>query len=234
VGQVDSAVGGKTGVNLPAGKNLLGAFHHPLAVLVDPRTLESLPAREYRAGLYEVVKYAVIGDPILFRFLEENMASVLARQAPALETILARSIRLKAQIVGQDEREQNLRRILNLGHTVGHALETLSAYQGLRHGEAVGWGMIAVTHLAERRGKLSAAAAQRIISLVRAVGRLPRLPRVSAEQVYEQLFADKKKREAELHFVLPRRVGQVEIVGGIPRSDVLASLSQLAAIQPGR
>src|SRR3990172_1869604 len=107
VGQVDSAVGGKTGVNLPAGKNLLGAFHHPLAVLVDPRTLESLPAREYRAGLYEVVKYAVIGDPILFRFLEENMASVLARQAPALETILARSIRLKAQIVGQDEREQN-------------------------------------------------------------------------------------------------------------------------------
>ena len=234
VGQVDSAVGGKTGVNLPAGKNLLGAFHHPLAVLVDPRTLESLPAREYRAGLYEVVKYAVIGDPILFRFLEENMASVLARQAPALETILARSIRLKAQIVGQDEREQNLRRILNLGHTVGHALETLSAYQGLRHGEAVGWGMIAVTHLAERRGKLSAAAAQRIISLVRAVGRLPRLPRVSAEQVYEQLFADKKKREAELHFVLPRRVGQVEIVGGIPRSDVLASLSALAAIQPGR
>ena len=234
VGQVDSAVGGKTGVNLPAGKNLLGAFHHPLAVLVDPRTLESLPAREYRAGLYEVVKYAVIGDPILFRFLEENMASVLARQAPALETILARSIRLKAQIVGQDEREQNLRRILNLGHTIGHALETLSAYQGLRHGEAVGWGMIAATHLAERRGKISAAAAQRIISLVRAVGRLPRLPRVSAEQVYEQLFADKKKREAELHFVLPRRVGQVEIVGGIPRSDVLASLSQLAAIQPGR
>ena len=234
VGQVDSAVGGKTGVNLPAGKNLLGAFHHPLAVLVDPRTLESLPAREYRAGLYEVVKYAVIGDPILFRFLEENMASVLARQAPALETILARSIRLKAQIVGQDEREQNLRRILNLGHTVGHALETLSAYQGLRHGEAVGWGMIAVTHLAERRGKLSAAAAQRIISLVRAVGRLPRLPRVSAEQVYEQLFADKKKREAELHFVLPRRVGQVEIVGGIPRSDVLASLRQLDTLHPAR
>lgn len=234
VGQVDSAVGGKTGVNLPAGKNLLGAFHHPLAVLVDPRTLESLPAREYRAGLYEVVKYAVIGDPILFRFLEENMASVLARQALALETILARSIRLKAQVVGRDEREQNLRRILNLGHTVGHALETLSTYQGLRHGEAVGWGMIAATHLAERRGKLSAAAAQRIISLVRAVGRLPRLPRVSAEQVYEQLFADKKKREAELHFVLPRRVGQVEIVGGIPRSDVLASLRQLDTLHPAR
>lgn len=234
VGQVDSAVGGKTGVNLPGGKNVLGAFHHPVGVLVDPRTLESLPAREYRAGLYEVIKYAVIGDPVLFRFLEEKMASVLARDTTALEKILVRSLRLKAQIVGRDEREENLRRILNFGHTVGHALETLSGYQGLRHGEAVGWGMIAATHLAERRGKLSAAATQRILRLVRAVGRLPRLPRLSAQQIYQQLFADKKKHEAELRFVLPRRVGQVEIVGGIPRPDVLGSLRQLDGVLPAR
>jgi len=148
-----------------------------------------------------------------------------------------RPIRLlgrKAQIVGRDEREENLRRVLNFGHTVGHALETLSGYQGLRHGEAVGWGMIAATHLAERRGKLSAAAAQRILRLVRAVGRLPRLPRLSAQRIYEQLFADKKKHEAGLRFVLPRRVGQVEIVGGIPRPDVLASLRQLDGVLPAQ
>jgi 3-dehydroquinate synthase len=234
VGQVDSAIGGKTGVNLPAGKNLLGAFYHPVAVLVDPRTLGSLPAREYRAGLYEVVKCAVIGDPVLFRFLEEKMASVLGRDPAAVERVLVRSIRLKAQIVGRDEREENLRRILNFGHTVGHALETLSGYHGLRHGEAVGWGMIAATHLAERQGKLSAAAAQRILRLVRAVGRLPRLPRLSAQRIYEQLFADKKKHEAGLRFVLPRRVGQVEVVGGIPRPDVLASLRQLDGVLPAR
>jgi len=234
VGQVDSALGGKTGVNLPAGKNLLGTFHHPVAVLVDLRTLASLPAREYQAGLYEVVKYAVIGDPVLFGFLEGKMASVLARDTAALEKIVSRSIRLKAQIVGRDEKEENVRRILNFGHTVGHALETLSGYQGLRHGEAVGWGMIAATHLAQRRGKLSVVAARRILRLVRAVGRLPRLPRLSVQRIYEQLFADKKKHGAQLRFVLPRRVGQVEIVSGIPRSDVLASLRQLDGVLPAR
>jgi 3-dehydroquinate synthase len=234
LGQVDSAIGGKTGVNLGTGKNMLGAFHHPLGVVVDPRTLESLPAREYRAGLYEVIKYAVIGDPVLFRFLEENLKAVLAREQSALGKILLRSIRLKAQVVGLDEREKNLRRILNFGHTVGHALETLSGYHGLRHGEAVGWGMIAATRLAVRRGRLSPAAAERIIGLVRAVGRLPVLPRLPTQRIYEQLFTDKKKREGELRFVLPRRVGRVDIVGGISRADVLASLGELDGVLPAR
>ena len=232
VGQVDSAIGGKTGVNLPTGKNLLGAFHQPLAVLVDPRTLESLLAREYRAGLYEVVKCAVIGDPKLFRFLEEHLGAVLARETLALRTILVRSISLKARIVARDEREQNLRQVLNFGHTVGHALETLSGYQGLRHGEAVGWGMLAATHLAARLGRLRPNTAERIVALVRAVGRLPAVPRIRAEQIYEQLFADKKTREAQLRFVLPQRVGRVEIVAGIPRAAVLASLHELDGVLP--
>ncbi|MFQ5662573.1 MAG: 3-dehydroquinate synthase [Terriglobia bacterium] len=234
VGQIDSAIGGKTGVNLREGKNLLGAFHQPLAVLVDPRLLETLPAREYRAGLYEVVKCAVVGDVKLFRFLEEEMQAVLRREAPALRAILVRAIRLKAGIVAQDEREQDRRRVLNFGHTVGHALETLSRYQGLRHGEAVGWGMIAATRLAVRLGRLPPATAERIIALVRRLGRLPALPRLPAARIYEQLFADKKKLEAELRFVLPRRVGGVEIVGGIPRADVLASLGELGAVLPVR
>lgn len=232
--QIDSAIGGKTGVNLRGGKNLLGAFHHPLAVLVDSRTLSSLPAREYRAGLYEVVKCAVIGDLQLFHFLERRLAAVLAREAPALRVVLVRSIRLKAGIVARDEREQDLRRVLNFGHTVGHALETLSGYHGLRHGEAVGWGMIAATRLAQRLGRLSPVAAERIVALVRAVGRLPAPPRLRADRLYEQLFADKKKREAELHFVLPRRLGRVEVAAGIPRSDVLASLTEIDGVLPAR
>lgn len=224
VGQIDSAIGGKTGVNLRGGKNLLGAFHHPLAVLADPRTLRSLPEREFRAGLYEVVKCAVIGDPKLFRFLEENLEAVLAQEAGALRAILLRAIRLKARIVSRDEREQNLRRVLNLGHTFGHALETLANYRRWRHGEAVGWGMLAATHLAVRQGRLAPAAAERIRALVRRVGGLPAFPRVSAARLYAQLFADKKKQEGKLRFVLPCRLGQVEIVEGIPRSAVLASL----------
>lgn len=229
VGQVDSAIGGKTGVNLRGGKNVLGAFHQPLAVLVDPRTLGSLPAREYRAGLYEVVKCAVLGDPVLFRFLERSMKAVLARDTRALGTVLRRTILVKARIVARDEREQGPRRALNFGHTVGHALEALGGYHGLRHGEAVGWGMILATQLAARLGRVSPTAADRIIALVRAVGRLPRPPRVSPERIYEQLFADKKKQEADLRFVLPRRIGRVEIVGGLPRAAVLASLRELAS-----
>lgn len=231
VAQMDSAIGGKTGVNLRQGKNLLGAFHHPLGVLTDLRTLETLPAREYRAGLYEVIKGAVIGDAVLFRFLEEEMAAVLARNAGAVETALLRSIRLKWRIVARDEHDLHRRRLLNLGHTFAHAWETLGGYRRLLHGEAVGWGMLAATRLAVGLGRLSPASAERIERLVLSVGRLPPLPPVPAERVYEQLFADKKKHGAELLFVLPRRIGRAEVVGGVPRSAVLTSLRALAALR---
>lgn len=234
VAQIDSAIGGKTGVNLRGGKNLLGAFYPPLAVLADPRTLGTLPAREFRAGLYEVVKCAIIGDPELFRFLERHLAAVLAREAGALDTILRRAIRLKAAIVSRDEREQGVRRVLNLGHTFGHALETLTGYRGVRHGEAVGWGIVGATRLAVRLGRLAPTTAERILALVHAVGALPPLRRLPAERLYALLFADKKRQEGDLRFVLPRGVGRVDIVGGIPRSTVLASLRELPGVLAGR
>jgi len=234
VGQVDSAIGGKTGVNLRGGKNLLGAFHQPLAVLADPRALASLPAREFRAGLYEVVKAAVIGDPALFRYLERRMGGVLAREETALRTILVRSIRLKACVVSADERERGLRQVLNFGHTFGHALETLTGYQRLRHGEAVAYGMLAATRLAARLGRVSAHEAERIVALVRAVGPLPALPPLSPERTYAQLQADKKRRGAERVFILPRGVGRVEITSDVPRSAVLSALRDLIRLAAAR
>lgn len=227
VGQLDSAIGGKTGVNLHQGKNLLGAFHHPAAVLADTRTLSTLPPREFRAGLYEAVKYGIIGDAPLFRFFEWQLEHILRRERHALRTVLERSIRQKARIVARDERERGLRRILNFGHTIGHALETLGGYRRLRHGEAVGWGMLAATRLALRLGRLPASTGTRIEQLIRSLGSLPPWPRVPPRRIYEQLFADKKKRGGELHLVLPRGIGRVDVVRGIQRTAVLGVLRDL-------
>ncbi|HXE74166.1 MAG TPA: 3-dehydroquinate synthase [Candidatus Xenobia bacterium] len=227
VAQVDSAIGGKTGVNLPRGKNLLGAFHHPLAVVADPRTLETLPAREFRAGLYEVIKCGVIGDPGLFRFLENAMGAVAARRGPGLHEALFRALRLKARIVAQDERERGIRSWLNFGHTFGHAFEALGGYRGLRHGEAVGWGMIAATLMSARLGLIGGPTAARIVRLVASVGPLPSLPRFTPERVYWQMFTDKKKRGGRLRFVLPRGIGRVEIVENVPRPVILRVLRDL-------
>lgn len=234
LGQIDSAIGGKTGVNLRAGKNLVGAFHQPLAVLVDPRTLDSLPVREYRAGLYEVAKCAVIGAPGLFRFLERELPAVLAGKDWCVRRLLRDSIRLKAGVVARDERESGLRQVLNFGHTFGHAWEALGDYRRLRHGEAVGWGMIAATRLAAQLRQISPEDAERIVTLVASLGRLPALPPVRPERLYRQLFADKKKTGGELRFVLPRQVGRVEIVRNVPRAAVLATLRELAGARPLR
>ena len=153
--QVDSSVGGKTGVNLPEGKNLVGNFHHPLAVFADIDVLGTLPDRELRAGLMESVKAGIIRDRALVRFMEEHADEVLARDPKALEKVIAASIRMKAGVVNQDERENGLRMILNLGHTVGHAIEQATGYKALLHGEAVGWGMIAALYLARERGTIT-------------------------------------------------------------------------------
>ena len=170
VAQVDSAIGGKTGVNLASGKNLLGTFHQPLAVLVDPDVLSTLPEREYRSGLFEAMKYGVIRNPQIFELLERERRAFLRRDRKMLEALIAACIQVKADVVSADERESGERRILNFGHTIGHALEAETGYGYFLHGEAVGWGMIAAANIGASMGVTSPAIAQRIVSLVRAYG----------------------------------------------------------------
>jgi len=229
VAQVDSAIGGKTGVNLPEGKNLVGAFYPPQLVLADPDTLATLPAREFRSGLYEVIKYGVISDPRLFSFLEENIERLVARRRPALDFAIPRCIRAKAGVVGRDERETGLREMLNFGHTFAHAFETATGYRRYLHGEAVGWGMIAAARLAESEGLFPGEQAKRIEALVRRVGPLPAPPATKPDRLIGIMGADKKTRGGKLRFVLPNRIGHVRTVSGIPLRAVRGVLLSLQA-----
>jgi 3-dehydroquinate synthase len=224
--QLDAAVGGKTGVNLQAGKNLLGTFHQPRVVIVDPRVLTTLPSREYRAGLYEALKCGIIGDPGLFRLFEEQRGAILDREPSVLKKVIADSVRLKASVVSADERESGLRQVLNLGHTIGHALEAETRYTQLLHGEAVAWGMIAATHIALSMAKLDSVAAGRITSAVLSLGSLPRV-RVNAASAMRRLRSDKKTRAGIVHFVLPREIGKVEIVSDVPEAVVRSALDEM-------
>src|SRR5579864_7786034 len=178
--QVDAAVGGKTGVNLVSGKNLVGSFHQPLVVLIDPEVLKTLPEREYRAGLYEIIKCGVIRDAVLFEMLDRRRDAVLAQEPAAVEHAIAAAVRIKAEVVTADEREGDLRRILNFGHTVGHALEAETRYERLLHGEAVAFGMRAATILAERTGRLSGRDADAINTVVSKYGPIPELSGIEA------------------------------------------------------
>jgi 3-dehydroquinate synthase len=209
VAQVDSAIGGKTGVNLPEGKNLVGAFYPPHLVFSDWELLRTLPPREFRSGLYEVIKYGVIGDPDLFRFLERGMDKLLRRDASALDFIIERSAKQKARVVSQDEHESGLREILNFGHTFAHALETVTRYRRYRHGEAVGLGMIAASRLAVSLAMFSEGDAKRVANLVASVGPLRPWPNVSPQQMMAAMKFDKKTRGGHLRFVLPERIGKV-------------------------
>src|SRR5690348_8733522 len=175
VAQVDASIGGKTGVNLKAGKNLVGAFHQPRAVLIDPQVLSTLPEREFRAGLYEALKCGVIGDPELFARFEQRRDRILKRDPGEIEYLIAASVKLTAEVVSADECETGLRRILNFGHTIGDALEAYTRYRKFRHGEAVGWGMSAAAHIAAEVGKSSADTAERIQRAVLGLGKLPPL-----------------------------------------------------------
>lgn len=222
--QVDAGIGGKTGVNLVAGKNLIGAFHQPIAVLVDPAVLETLPEREFRAGLYEILKAGVIRDAPLFRFLRERRADVLARKATALDRIIEDAVRMKAEVVSADEREGDLRRILNFGHTIGHALEAETAYARFLHGEAVAFGMNAATHLAHMCGRLPAPARDEILQIIESYGPIPSLAGIAAENLAARLVSDKKTVRGKVHFVLPRAIGEVEIVSGLDEAVVLAAI----------
>lgn len=227
--QVDAAIGGKTGVNLVAGKNLFGAFHQPLAVLIDPDVTRTLPDREFRAGLYEIIKGGVIRDLPLFEFLESNVGKVLARDPESVERIIADKVRIKCEVVTADEREGDLRRILNFGHTIGHALESETEYKRLLHGEAVAFGMHAATDLAVRAGLLPTADAERIHTTVKAYGPIPSLEGISPENLLARLASDKKTIQGKVHFVLPTSIGEVKVVTGLDAGMVLESIEAALA-----
>lgn len=213
--QVDAAVGGKTGVNLVGGKNLVGSFHQPCAVLIDPEVLATLPEREYRAGLFEVIKCGIIRDPGLFHLLEERSQAVLAQEPELVDAIIAAAVRIKAEVVSADEREGDLRRILNFGHTVGHAIEAETHYTEYLHGEAVALGMRVAVRLAELSGHLAAQDAGRMQRLIELYGPIPGGAHLDPDHLLSRLASDKKTLQGKVHFVLPVRVGQVKIVSGI-------------------
>ncbi|MFZ0213190.1 MAG: 3-dehydroquinate synthase [Candidatus Acidiferrales bacterium] len=216
VAQVDSAIGGKTGVDLPEGKNLIGAFHQPEMVIADPVVLRTLSARQFRSGLYEVVKYGVIGDPALFGFLEREVEEVARRDRHALEYVIERSMRQKARVVRLDERESGQRQILNFGHTIGHALEALTGYERFLHGEAIGWGMLGATLIAVGLGRIDERSAGGIASLIARCGPLPGLPRISSSALQNAIAGDKKSRGGRVGWVIPCRIGAANIGVDVP------------------
>jgi 3-dehydroquinate synthase len=213
--QVDAGTGGKTGVNMVSGKNLIGSFHQPIAVLIDPDVLATLPPREYRAGLFEVIKCGIIRDRSLFDLLDHQRDDVLALKASVTDQLIAGAVNIKAEVVTADEREGDLRRILNFGHTIGHAIEAETAYVRLLHGEAVAWGMLAATRLAELTGTLKGADADRIARVVLSYGPLPAISDLQPDRLLSRLFSDKKTMQGKIHFVLPTAIGAVKVMSGI-------------------
>ncbi len=225
--QVDSSVGGKVAIDLPEAKNMVGAFLQPRGVLVDTATLETLPEREYRSGLGEVVKYGVILDAELFDFLEKHAQQLLGRDAEVLAHVIARCCRLKADVVEKDERDETGQRaVLNYGHTFAHALETLEGYRGLLHGEALAIGMLCASRLAERLGRVDARLTARQRDLLAAFGLPTELPPADREDILRTMMHDKKVEHGRLRFVLPARMGHVELVGDVDPADVRAALGE--------
>jgi 3-dehydroquinate synthase len=224
--QVDSSVGGKTGVNHPGGKNLIGAFHQPIAVIADTETLATLPDRELRAGLAEVIKYGCVADAELFAWLEDNIERVLARETAALIHVISRSCAIKAEIVAADEREHNLRAILNFGHTFGHAIEAATAYATYLHGEAVALGMLIAADLSRRTGRLDAPAERRIAALLTRAGLPTRGPPVGAARAMQLMRMDKKVLAGSVRLVLLAGLGRAEITSDYAASMLEAVLTE--------
>ncbi|MFA5028217.1 MAG: 3-dehydroquinate synthase family protein, partial [Candidatus Methylomirabilota bacterium] len=224
---VDSSVGGKTGVNLPEGKNLLGAFHQPSLVVADVATLQTLPEREFRSGLAELTKHAMIADAELFGLLEEGAEKVARRDPDTLKRLVARSIAIKAGVVESDEREGGRRAILNFGHTVGHALEAAAGYGRITHGQAVAVGMLAATILSVRRGLCPRKDLDRFRALLDRLGLLQELP-VNLQSFDNYIVSDKKMRDGVLQFVLTPGVGSVTLAPVSDLEEVRAALVDLA------
>lgn len=230
--QLDASIGGKTGVNLVAGKNLLGTFHHPRVVLIDPTVLKTLSDRQFRAGLYEALKCGIIGNVELFLRFEQSRARILKRDPAELEWVITQSVKLKAEVVSADEQEGGLRRVLNLGHTIGHALEAETNYRSLLHGEAVAWGMIAATNIALGVGRTDSVVAGRIADAILSLGKLPEV-NVSSRKILARLQSDKKTQNGIVHFVLPREIGKVEIASDVPQSAVLNAVEEIRRLSRG-
>ena len=227
--QVDAAVGGKTGVNLASGKNLIGSFHQPLAVIIDPAVLDTLPEREYRAGLFEIVKHGVIADADLFWLMSREPQRVLSHAPDVVDRMICDSVRIKAEVVSGDEKEQDRRRILNFGHTFGHALEAETGYSRFLHGEAVAWGMKAATLLGELERLLSAEDKREILRCVNSYGPLPPLAGIDPARLAARLKSDKKTVQGKIHFVLPERIGAVKITADVQERFVTAAIEEALA-----
>ena len=227
--QVDSSLGGKTGANLAAGKNLIGAFHHPMAVFADTATLSTLPAAELRAGLQESIKAGIIRDRDLFDYMESNAAAILAGDQAALTHVVAASVRVKADVVSTDEKESGVRMILNLGHTLGHAIEAATGYKVLLHGEAVAWGMLAAAAIAKRRGLLTVPDHDRLERGVISYGPLKKF-QADAAHLVELTAKDKKNRSGTRSFVLPKGIGDAIVVKDVTVDELTYTAERMMAM----
>jgi 3-dehydroquinate synthase len=235
--QVDSSIGGKTGVNLAAGKNLIGSFNHPQAVLADTNLLATLPPAQLRAGLQESIKAGIIYDAKLFRYMEQNAEAILSTSnatkkgadPKALTHVVAASVRVKASVVSQDEKESGLRMILNFGHTIGHAIEAATNYKQLLHGEAVAWGSIAALHVARARNTLTQKDTERVTNLILRYGPLPKF-NATAKKLVALTARDKKNRSGIRSFVLPTAIGTTEIVRNVTEPELLAATEAMLTL----
>jgi 3-dehydroquinate synthase len=224
--QVDSSVGGKTAVNHPKGKNMIGTFHQPVLVIIDTLTLSTLAEREYLAGLGEVVKYGIIYDHDFFSFLENNAEKVKQKEPDTIQEMICRCIKIKSRIVSQDEKEAGLRMVLNLGHTFGHALEKLGNYKEIKHGEAVVMGIILASRLALEMGLLDNNSLQRIITLFAKLGIVMQWPDFSAIEVYNCMLNDKKVRDQQLQLVVPKGIGDFQIITGVEKKCLIKIIKE--------
>ncbi len=227
--QVDSSIGGKVGINVPQGKNLVGAFHQPACVLADTGVLRSLGRRELAAGLFEVIKCGAIASMPLLRFIERRLGDILACEPSALQHVILRALRIKADVVARDETESHLRMILNFGHTIGHALEAATGYRRFKHGEAVAWGMIAAAAFSNDQALLTQAEEDRFVTLIRRVEKLPSLRGIRFEEVWRALQRDKKFLAGKMQMVLLRALGRPEITAAVDIGSLKRLLKNLLA-----
>ena len=225
--QVDSSVGGKVGVNHPMGKNMIGAFHQPTLVAIDPLLLATLPRREFRSGLYEVVKYGMIASRELFDRVAHDTKKIFARDPDVLLPAIIESCRIKARVVSADERESGLRRILNFGHTIGHALEAVTKYRRFRHGEAIALGMLGAADLSVTRGALADRERQALAQLITQLGPLPAVADLGRDEVLDAIRRDKKVLHGRLHFVLAIEVGATMTVDDVTEEELRGALNRL-------